>query len=102
MVILRGADHLHFMDDVEHLHEDVRAMPFTGEFALISKEMRPIAELCSGEHAHLFVRGLALCHLEAILGQQEQARQFLLGAIEADLAQRGVDGSAAIRGRSPR
>ena len=94
MVILRRADHMHFMDDVEHLHEAVRAMPFTGELAWIPKEMRPIAELCSGEHAHLFVRGLTLCHLDATLGQQEQAQQFLLGAIEAELAQRGVDGIA--------
>ena len=91
MVILRRADHLHFMDDVEHLHEAVRTMPFTGELAWIQKEMRPIAELCSGEHAHMFVSGLTLCHLDAILGQQEPARQFLLGAIEAELAQRGVD-----------
>ncbi len=67
-------------------------MPFTGELAWMQKEMRPIAELCSGEHAQLFVRGLTLCHLDAMLGRQEQARQFLLGAIEAELAQRGVDG----------
>ena len=67
MVILRRADHLHFMDNVEEMHETVRKMPFTGELAWIPKEMRPIAELCSGEQAHLFVRGLTLCHMDAIL-----------------------------------
>ena len=91
MVILRRADHLHFMDDVERQHEAVRAMSFTGELAWIPKEMRPIAELCSGEQAHLFVRGLTLCHLDAILRGHPEARRFLAGNIEAELAVRGVD-----------
>ncbi len=58
MVILRRADHMHFMDNVEEMHELVRAMPIAGELAWLPREMRPIAELCSGEQAHLFVRGL--------------------------------------------
>lgn len=91
MVILRRADHLHFMDDVEQLHEAVRAMPFSGELAWIPKEMRPIAELCSGEQAHLFARGLTLCHLDATLRRQEEAREFWTGDLEAELAARGVD-----------
>lgn len=91
MVILRRADHLHFMDDVEQLHEAVRAMPFSGELAWIPKEMRPIAELCSGEQAHLFARGLTLCHLDATLRRQEEAREFWAGDLEAELAARGVD-----------
>jgi predicted dienelactone hydrolase len=91
MAVLRRADHMHFMDNVEEMHETVRNMPFTGELAWIPKEMRPIAELCSGEQAHLFVRGLTLCHLDATLGQRDEARRFLSGDIEAELAQRGVD-----------
>jgi dienelactone hydrolase len=91
MVILRRADHEHFMDNVEEMHETVRAMPFTGELAWLAKEMRPIAELCSGAQAHLFVRGLALCHMDAILRRQEEARRFLAGDIEHELAVRGVD-----------
>jgi dienelactone hydrolase len=91
MAILRRADHEHFMDNVEEMHETVRAMPFTGELAWLAAEMRPIAELCSGEQAHLFVRGLALCHMDAILRRQEGARRFLAGDIEAELAVRGVD-----------
>lgn len=91
MVILRRADHMHFMDNVENIHETVRAMPFTGELAWLPKEMRPIAELCSGEQAHLFVRGLTLCHMDAILRRQEEAQRFLVGDIEAELAVRGVD-----------
>ena len=91
MVILRRADHMHFMDKVEEMHETVRAMTFPEELTWIPKEMRPIAELCSGEQAHLFVRGLTLCHMDAILRQQEEAQRFLAGDIEAELAVRGVD-----------
>jgi dienelactone hydrolase len=91
MIILRRADHLHFMDNVEQEHEAFRTMPFTGEAAWIPKEMRPIAELCSGEQAHLFVRGLTLCHMDAILRRKEEAQRFLLGDLEAELAVHGVD-----------
>jgi dienelactone hydrolase len=91
MVILRRADHLHFMDHVEEVHETVRNMQWTGELAWLQKEMRPIAELCSGEQAHLFVRGLALCHLDATLRKQEAAQRFLAGDIEAELATWGVE-----------
>ncbi len=91
MVILRRADHMHFMDDVEQLHETVRKLPWPGELAWLPKEMRPIAELCTGEQAHLFVRGLTLCHMDTILKQTEEAQQFLAGDIEAELAVHGVE-----------
>jgi len=91
MVVLRRADHVHFLDHVEEEHETVRSMPFTGELAWIPKEMRPIAELCAGESAHLLVRGLALCHMDATLRRQEEARRFLAGDLEDELAMRGVD-----------
>lgn len=90
MVILRRADHLHFMDDVEHEHETMRAMTLPGDAAWITKEMRPISELCSGEQAHLFGRGLALCHFDAALKQREEALAFLAFDIERELALRGV------------
>jgi hypothetical protein len=91
MVILRRADHMHFEDNVEEMHEIVRAMPLTGEWAWVPKEMRPIAELCSGAQALLFVRGLTLCHMDATLKRQDEAQRFLAGDIEAELAERGVD-----------
>jgi predicted dienelactone hydrolase len=91
MVILRRADHLHFIDEVEEMHETVRKMTWTGDLAWIPRDMRPIAELASGEQAHLFVRGLTLCHMDAILRRQEQSQRFLAGDLEAELAARGVD-----------
>jgi hypothetical protein len=91
MLILRRADHMHFMDNVEEVHETARATPFSGELAWMPKAMLPITELCSGDQAHLFVRGLTLCHLDAVLKRQEEARQYLAGDIEGELAKRGVD-----------
>lgn len=91
MVILRRADHQHFMDEVEHEHEAARAMVFPAEGAWIPKAMLPIGELCSGEQAHLFVRGLTLCHLDATLRGHVGARRLLAGDVEADLAARGVE-----------
>ena len=91
MVILRRADHLHFMDDVEGLHEAVRTMPVTGDWARIQREMRPITELCPGDQARLFVAGLSLGHMDAALKQQDAARRFCTGDIEVELKSRGVD-----------
>ncbi len=91
MVVLRRADHMHFLDAVEEMHEAVRNMPLGGELAWLPKEMRPIAELCSGDDAHLFVRGLTLAHMDAVLRGREDARRFLAGDIVSELARRGVD-----------
>lgn len=95
MFILRRADHMHFMDNVEEMHEAVRTTPWAGELAWMPKEMLPIAELCSGEQAHLFVRGLTLCHFDAVLKRKENARQFLQADVEAQLARRDVSGKKA-------
>jgi len=92
MVILRRADHMHFMDAVEEMHEAVRAMPLAGELAWLPREMRPVTELCSGEKAHTFVRGLTLCHLDAVLKDCEDARRLLDQAIERELEAREIDG----------
>jgi dienelactone hydrolase len=90
MVILRRADHLHFVDEIEREHEAMRAIPATGDLEWI-REMRPIAELCPAWQAHLFVRGLALAHLDATLRGEERARRLLSGDLQAVLAERGVE-----------
>ena len=92
MVVLRRADHMHFMDNVEQLHEAVRTSPpWVPELDYLQKEMRPIAELCTGEQSHLFVRGLTLAHFDAVLKQNDEARRFLAGNIQAELACHGVE-----------
>jgi predicted dienelactone hydrolase len=91
LFILPRADHLHFMDDVEQQHEAVRAMSFTGELAWIPREMRPIAELCTGKDAHLFTRGLTVCHLDAVFRANKESRRMLSGAVVPELAALGID-----------
>ena len=95
MVILRRADHMHFMDNVEQMHELLRTMPLSAELAWMQEEMCPIGELCSGEQAQLLVRGLTLSHLDATLRQKEEAQQFLAGDLEADLGKRRVEALVA-------
>jgi pimeloyl-ACP methyl ester carboxylesterase len=95
MFVLRRADHMHFMDEVETMHEAVRTMPWAGELAWMPKEMLPIAELSSGDQAHLFVRGLTLSHFDAVLKQDGKAQQFLQSDLERELALRGVGGKKA-------
>ncbi|GAC1501343.1 MAG: hypothetical protein NVS1B14_05710 [Vulcanimicrobiaceae bacterium] len=91
LVVLRRADHLHFIDDVERAHEGVRSMRLQGELEWLSKEMLPIAQLISGDRAHLFARGLSLAHMDAELKHNEAARRFLETDIERSLAARNVD-----------
>jgi dienelactone hydrolase len=91
MTILRRADHLHFIDNVEQEHEAYRTMPMPPEVAQMQKEMLPIADLCSGEQAHLWVRGLTLAHMDAILNQRQDAQRLLAGDIAGELAKRGVE-----------
>ena len=69
MMILRHADHMHFLDEVKVMHEAVRSMPFSGDLAWLPREMRPVADLCPGEHAHVFVRGLT-SHLDSVLKER--------------------------------
>jgi hypothetical protein len=73
------------------MHEFVRSMNFTGDAAWIPGAMRPITELCSGEAAYLFTRGLTLAHLDASLGQSSAAKEFLDGDAVAELATHGVE-----------
>lgn len=53
--------------------------------------MRPISELCSGEHAQLFLQGATLSHLDATLKQREEAQRLLAGHLAAELGARGVE-----------
>lgn len=90
MVVLRNADHMHFCDRVEEVHELFRSMPPPGEFAQLAQLVPPIGELCSGEDAYLYVRGLGLAHMDAHLKGNEQAAALVAGDVTATLAARGV------------
>jgi hypothetical protein len=90
MVILHRADHQHFADDVEHEHEALRAMSLPDEVAWLAKATPPMSELCSGDQAHLLVRGLTLSHFDATLRQHEPAQHLLADQVPAELAARDI------------
>jgi len=77
MASLQNADHMHFCDRIEEIHEMFRMMPPPGAFEDIAKRVRPIAELAPPEHAYQFVRGLGLAHMDAALSRHRGAQQFL-------------------------
>lgn len=66
-------------------------MPWPPLLAWMSEEMKPIAELCSGEKAHLFTRGLTVAHLDAKLRGLAEAQRLLDGDLVAVLAEKGID-----------
>ncbi len=80
MVILRKADHGHFGDEIEQQ-----------------------AEFCSREQAHLFVRGLTLCHMDAHVRQEEAAQRFWSGGCRSGICRAGrrCAGAQALRRRIP-
>lgn len=70
MFILRHADHNHFADQVDD------------------------EGLCPRANAHLFTRGLALAHMDAVLKQCEPAERFMADDPVARLRERGVDAAS--------
>jgi hypothetical protein len=100
MVILRRADHAHFMDNVEREHESFRRAPLPPVLNAIG--YAPERELTSGEKAHLFTRGPTTCQMETFLRERPEARRLLEGYIGGELAARGVEGEGlSRRGGSP-
>ena len=77
MFVVKGADHLHFVDDVEQAHESLRQSTLPGDAAWIPAAMRPVADLCPPGQAHRTVRGLTLAHLDTTLRDDHAARDFL-------------------------
>jgi dienelactone hydrolase len=69
MVVLARADHMHFMDNVAQAHEHLRGASLPPEASWISREMRPIAELCTGEEAHRQIQSHTVAHLNAALSR---------------------------------
>jgi len=89
MVVLRNADHMHFCDRIAEVHEMFRMMPPPDAFEIVAKQVPPIGELAPPEHGYLFVRGLGLAHMDAVLKGDESAARLLSRAVAA-MAERGV------------
>ena len=90
LVVLRNADHMHFCDRVEEIHEVFRLMPQDRIFEPIRGQIPPIGELCPGAHALDAIRGLALAHFDAHLKGSGVAAAFASGDVAARLAARGI------------
>jgi len=94
MVVLENADHMHFCDQIEQVHELFRMMP-PPIFDAVAKDIKPISELCASEGAYHFTRGLGLAHMDAHLRGMENAASFLAGDLVAALKAQGVAASVA-------
>jgi dienelactone hydrolase len=90
MVVLENADHLHFCDRVEEVHELFRAMPPPGAFTEAAKAMPAIGDLCPADHAYDMIRGLGLAHMDATLKDDRAARALVGGDLRRLLAERGI------------
>jgi hypothetical protein len=102
LAVLKGAGHLHFVDNAEAVHEGLRGWYASGTFpdpeldtAALAAAMRPFAELCSELHSAATARSLCLAHMDAELARDDRARQFLAGDLMAAFAARGIELEAA-------
>jgi dienelactone hydrolase len=98
-IVLREADHFHFCDGVERMHDLFRMMgPMMssgGPMAALDtkkmfEEMKPAAELCPGEHAYAMIQGLGLAHMDTHLREHEGAATWIGGDLVSHLAERGI------------
>lgn len=90
MAVLVDADHMHFCDEVEAVHEMFRTMAPPGPFQQIAQDLPPASALVPGTHAYDFNRGLALAHLDSVLRGDSGASAFLAGDVAATFAERGI------------
>lgn len=95
MVTLVNADHFHFCDSVEEIHELFRSLievdADIGLDTTALKDMKPADELCPGEHGYDFMHGLGLAHMDAHVKGHEAAGDFLEEDLEAVYAERDVE-----------
>jgi dienelactone hydrolase len=82
MVVLESADHFHFCDGVEVVH-DLMA-PLMGQGA------KPSYELVPGSHAYDVTNGLGLAHFDAELRDLPEARELLARDPVEVLGERGI------------
>lgn len=99
LVVLRNAEHVHFVDGAEERHEMLRmqfksgSMPNAAgvDFVSVGEAMKPFSELCPAEHGSDTVRGLGLAHMNAQLRDDADARDFLQRDLAAAFRDHGID-----------
>lgn len=96
MVVLKNADHFHFNDNIELIHEYFRNIQMTMkgnnlEAQILAKPLQPISELHPSKGAYEYIRGLGLAQMDAYLKDNKQAMEFLDSDLKNILADRGID-----------
>jgi dienelactone hydrolase len=93
LAVLAKADHQHFCDEVERIHEFMRMMTSAAPPALRDRmpQLPPFAQCCPGEHGYLFTRALGLAHMDAHLRALPEAADFLARGARPAFAARGVE-----------
>ena len=82
MVVLVNADHYHFCDNAETIHDMMTSV--MGEGA------RPSSELVPGAHAYDVTNGLGLAHFDAELRKLPEATAFLTRDLSEIMTERGI------------
>jgi dienelactone hydrolase len=100
MVVLRRADHQHFLDDAEDAHEALRSTELPGEAAWMPAATLPFEQLCTAAEAHAFTRALTLAHLDEAVRGRTAAHRFLTEDLRTRLAAAGVDAIVGPTGQS--
>jgi predicted dienelactone hydrolase len=83
LVVLHDADHFHFQDDVESMHDLMST--------IMGGTLRPSSELMSGAEAYQLIDGVGLAHFDAHLRGLDEAADLLDDDLQAMLAGRGID-----------
>jgi dienelactone hydrolase len=96
MVVLNNADHFHFNDGIEQVHEYFRNLQKTMqgtdlESQILSTPMQPISELHPSEGAYDYIRGLGLANMDAYLKDNNEAMEFLDSDLKTLLSSRNID-----------
>jgi len=87
LAVLGAADHWHFCDNVEEVH-DLMVGLSTG---LGVSGIVPSSELCPGEAAGSFTTGLATAHFDAHLKRSTEAAAFLERDLVSEFSERGIN-----------
>lgn len=82
MVVLVNADHFHFCDSAEAVHDMMAP--------LMGGQTKTSAEFIPGAHAYDVTNGLGLAHFDAVLRHKPEAASLLARDLDEVLGERGV------------
>ncbi len=96
LIVLNNADHFHFNDDIEQVHELFRKqiMGMEGnspETKTMAESMLPASELHPSKGAYEYIRGLGLAHMDANLKGKPGAEEFLSSDLKRFFSKRNID-----------